>query len=55
MTVRAEVSPLRPSGQPSLPQELSEVEIEAADRTPLPLGEFNRVLGGGLVAGSLVL
>ena len=55
MTVRAEVSSLRPSGQPSLPQELSEVEIEAADRTPLPLGEFNRVLGGGLVAGSLVL
>jgi len=55
MTVRAEVSPLRPSGQPSLPQELSEVVIEAADRSPLPLEEFNRVLGGGLVAGSLVL
>jgi DNA repair protein RadA/Sms len=31
------------------------VVIEAADRKPLPLGEFNRVLGGGLVAGSLVL
>ena len=29
--------------------------IEAADRFPLPLAEFNRVLGGGLVAGSLVL
>jgi DNA repair protein RadA/Sms len=55
MTVRAEVSPLRPSGQPSLPQELSQVTIEAADRTPLPLEEFNRVLGDGLVAGSLVL
>jgi DNA repair protein RadA/Sms len=26
-----------------------------ADRSPLPLPEFNRVLGGGLVAGSLVL
>jgi DNA repair protein RadA/Sms len=36
-------------------QELSEVSIEAADRVPLPLAEFNRVLGGGLVAGSLVL
>ncbi len=29
--------------------------IEAADRIPLPLSEFNRVLGGGLVPGSLVL
>ncbi len=37
------------------PQELSQVVIEAADRFPLPLGEFNRVLGGGLVSGSLVL
>jgi len=39
----------------NLPQELSQITIEAADRFPLPLGEFNRVLGGGLVAGSLVL
>jgi DNA repair protein RadA/Sms len=31
------------------------VVIEAADRFPIPLEEFNRVLGGGLVAGSLVL
>jgi len=31
------------------------VVIESADRSPLPLAEFNRVLGGGLVAGSLVL
>ena len=29
--------------------------IEATDRFPLPLVEFNRVLGGGLVSGSLVL
>jgi DNA repair protein RadA/Sms len=55
MTVRAEVSSLRPAGQPALPQELSQVEIEAKDRQAIPLGEFNRVLGGGLVAGSLVL
>ena len=55
MTVSAAVSSLRPAGQPALPQELSQVVIEAADRKPLPLGEFNRVLGGGLVAGSLVL
>jgi len=43
------VSPLNP------PQELSQVVIEAKDRFPLPLTEFNRVLGGGLVSGSLVL
>jgi DNA repair protein RadA/Sms len=29
--------------------------MESADRLVLPLTEFNRVLGGGLVAGSLVL
>ncbi|MFC2063304.1 DNA repair protein RadA, partial [Chloroflexota bacterium] len=39
----------------SPPQELSQVVLEAADRFPIPLTEFNRVLGGGLVAGSLVL
>jgi len=43
------ISPVSP------PQELSQVVIEAADRFPLPLAEFNRVLGGGLVSGSLVL
>ncbi len=37
------------------PQELSQVVLEAADRFPLPLSEVNRVLGGGLVSGSLVL
>ncbi len=39
----------------NLPQELSQVVIEPGDRFPLPLAEFNRVLGGGLVSGSLVL
>ncbi len=37
------------------PQELAQVVTDAADRFSLPLAEFNRVLGGGLVAGSLVL
>ena len=37
------------------PQELSRVATESADRFSLPLGEFNRVLGGGVVSGSLVL
>ena len=43
------VSPVNP------PQELSQVVIEAADRFPLPLVELNRVLGRGVVSGSLVL
>ena len=55
MTVRAEVAPSRPSGPFLPPQELSQVSVESNDRTPLPIGEFNRVLGGGLVAGSLAL
>jgi DNA repair protein RadA/Sms len=37
------------------PQELSQVVIDSSDRLPLPLNELNRVLGGGLVSGSLVL
>jgi DNA repair protein RadA/Sms len=55
MTVQASVAASRPAGPLSPPQELSGVAIEAADRRPLPLAEFDRVLGGGLVAGSLVL
>ncbi len=45
----------RPLGPVNPPQELSQVVLEAADRFPVPMAEFNRVLGGGLVAGSLVL
>ena len=37
------------------PLELSQVAMEAADRFPLPMPEFNRVIGGGLVPGSLML
>ncbi|MFH0913729.1 MAG: DNA repair protein RadA [Chloroflexota bacterium] len=37
------------------PEELSRVAVETAGRFPLPLAEFNRVLGGGIVPGSLVL
>lgn len=37
------------------PRELSQVVIDNSDRLPLPLNELNRVLGGGLVSGSLVL
>jgi DNA repair protein RadA/Sms len=37
------------------PQRLSDVESDQVDRLPLPLTEFSRVLGGGIVPGSLVL
>jgi DNA repair protein RadA/Sms len=49
----APVSHLYSRGSP--PRELSQVKIEAADRSCLPMAELNRVLGGGLVSGSLVL
>ncbi|MBA7629500.1 DNA repair protein RadA [subsurface metagenome] len=54
-TVAAPTSSLKPISSVKPPQELSQVTFEAADRFPLPLAEFNRVLGGGLVPGSLVL
>jgi DNA repair protein RadA/Sms len=37
------------------PRELSRVAIDSSDRLPLPLNEVSRVLGGGVVAGSLML
>jgi len=39
----------------SAPQRLSEVGADGVERIPLPLAEFSRVLGGGIVNGSLVL
>jgi DNA repair protein RadA/Sms len=36
-------------------QELSKVSTNAAPRITLPIAEFNRVLGGGIVPGSVVL
>ena len=52
------VSAATPAGISALenpPQELSQVATDISDRFPLPLAELNRVLGGGVVAGSLVL
>jgi DNA repair protein RadA/Sms len=37
------------------PRPIREVSGEAEDRIPLPIGEFARVLGGGIVPGSIVL
>ncbi len=39
----------------SQPQRLAEVTADGFERLPLPLVEFSRVLGGGIVPGSLVL
>jgi DNA repair protein RadA/Sms len=42
-------------GGRSAPRRLSEVSGDAEDRIPVPIGEFSRVLGGGIVPGSIVL
>jgi DNA repair protein RadA/Sms len=36
-------------------RKLSSIQTKTSDRTPLPMNELNRVLGGGLVAGSVCL
>lgn len=49
---------LSPSGQRSTrtrPQLIHEIELAEEPRIKMPSDELNRVLGGGLVAGSLVL
>jgi DNA repair protein RadA/Sms len=45
----------RAGGALSKPVRLSEIEAGAEDRLPLSMGEFARVLGGGIVPGSIVL
>ncbi|MDE3075967.1 MAG: DNA repair protein RadA [Chloroflexota bacterium] len=37
------------------PQRLADLTAESTERYPVPLAELNRVLGGGLVPGSVVL
>ena len=37
------------------PQRLSEITMDEMRRHHVPIGEFNRVLGGGLVPGSIIL
>ena len=48
------IAPRGLSGR-STPHRLSEVSNDAEDRIPVPMVEFARVLGGGLVPGSIVL
>ncbi len=45
----------RPAGLRMRPAPLSAVELQDTQRIPIALSEFARVLGGGLVPGSLVL
>ena len=60
-TLVEERAPARPSGggaakaQPSAPVALRDVRAEAVARLSTGVGELDRVLGGGLVPGSLVL
>jgi DNA repair protein RadA/Sms len=44
-----------PGASDHAPVRLSDIEGEAEDRMVLPIGEFARVLGGGIVPGSIVL
>jgi DNA repair protein RadA/Sms len=54
--VRPEPRTLRRSGvQRSAPQRLPTVSADGLERLPLSMPEFSRVLGGGIVPGSLVL
>ncbi len=48
-------APDRPVAVRSQPQRLSEVSTSAGERYPVPVEELSRVLGGGLVPGSVVL
>jgi DNA repair protein RadA/Sms len=43
------------AGEPSRVMRLAEIETRAEVRTPTGLGELDRVLGGGMVAGAVVL
>lgn len=43
------------AGQTTEVVELAEVKAQEADRTPTGIGELDRVLGGGIVPGSVIL
>lgn len=48
-------TPLSAGGGRSTPQRLRDVSSEVGDRYMLPVAEFSRVLGGGIVPGSIIL
>ena len=51
----AKTAQVRGLNASSTPRRMSEIEGDAEARIPLPIGEFARVLGGGVVPGSIVL
>ncbi len=48
-------SPSRGLSGRSAPRAIGQVSGDEGDRIPVPIGEFARVLGGGIVPGSIVL
>ncbi len=50
-----EGSPAFEPGHESKPQALGEIEVAGTPRLSTAIGEFDRVLGGGLVPGSVIL
>lgn len=51
---RRGTTPVSLAGAPQ-PLPITEIPTDGYERIPIPLGEFSRVLGGGIVPGSLVL
>ena len=51
----ASKSPVRGLSGRSTPRRLPDIDLRAEERIPVPIGEFARVLGGGIVPGSIVL
>lgn len=52
---RAASGSSRPRASRGVMQSLSDITFDGEERIPVPISELNRVLGGGLVRGSLVL
>ncbi len=54
-TARARWAPRGEAARPPGPRPLGEVEVAGAQRLPTGLAELDRVLGGGMMTGSIVL
>src|SRR6185369_16760527 len=53
---KAGKAPRQPAGTlRTAPQRLSEISADVGERLFVPVEEFNRVLGGGIVPGSIIL
>ncbi|NMC84011.1 MAG: DNA repair protein RadA [Anaerolineaceae bacterium] len=54
-TTATKTAPVRGLNAHSAPRKMAEIEGDVEARIPLPIEEFARVLGGGVVPGSIVL